>query len=250
MVAGPGDWTDLLYWGLVAHFAIDAVILEQSPSRLARLRKRARRLGVLRVVDQAAFSLLIVPLLRVLGRARLAALRSRLGSAEPIPGDRIVRVDSINSEAAVAELRRRNPRVVVVSGTRVIAKAVLESVPAPFVNMHAGITPRYRGVHGAYWALAEGRPESAGVTVHLVDSGIDTGGVLAQALIVPDREDSFVTYPYLQLEAGLPLMVTAVGAALAGTAAPVASIDATSSVLRYHPGLVEYVVRRLRRGVR
>jgi folate-dependent phosphoribosylglycinamide formyltransferase PurN len=250
MVAGPGEWTDILYQALIAHFAIEAVILEQSPSRFARLRKRARRLGILRVFDQAVFSLLVVPALRVLGRSRLAALRARLGDGQPIPEERIVRVDSINSEAAIAELQRRNPGLVVVSGTRVIAGAVIDSIRAPFVNMHAGITPRYRGVHGAYWALAEGRPGSAGVTVHLVDRGIDTGGILGQALISPSREDSFATYPYLQLEAGLPLLIAALEAALGGRIETIASIDATSSVLRYHPGLTDYVARRLRRGVR
>ena len=45
----------------------------------------------------------------------------------------------------------------------------------PVINMHAGITLRYRGVHGGYWALAEQHPEWVGTTVHLVDPGIDTG---------------------------------------------------------------------------
>jgi folate-dependent phosphoribosylglycinamide formyltransferase PurN len=250
MVAGPGEWTDILYQALVAHFAIEAVILEQSPSRTARLRKRARRLGALRVLDQAVFSLLIVPVLRVLGRSRLANLRARLGERRPIPEERIIRVDSINSEAAIAELQRRNPGVVVVSGTRVISGAVIDSIRAPFVNMHAGITPRFRGVHGAYWALAEGRPDSVGVTVHLIDRGIDTGAILRQARVAPERDDSFVTYPLLQLEAGIPLLAEAIDDVLAGRIEPKESLDASASRLWYHPGAIEYLVRRTRTGVR
>ena len=57
----------------------------------------------------------------------------------------------------------------------------LGSLGCPVVNVHAGITPRYRGVHGGYWALAERHPEWVGTTVHLVDPGIDTGAILAQA---------------------------------------------------------------------
>jgi folate-dependent phosphoribosylglycinamide formyltransferase PurN len=167
-----------------------------------------------------------------------------------MPDDRIVHVDSVNSADCIAELRRRSPTVVILSGTRIISAAVLDSLAAPFVNIHAGITPRYRGVHGAYWALAEGRPESAGVTVHLVDTGIDTGPILGQARIEPQPGDTFVTYPYLQIEAGLPLIVDAVGGALAGRIRTLESLDATASTLRSHPGMVEYVTRRLRRGVR
>ena len=66
----------------------------------------------------------------------------------------------------------------------------------------AGITPLYRGVHGAYWALAEGRRDLCGVTVHRVDAGIDTGEVLAQVLIDPTPQDNFVTYPWLQVAEG------------------------------------------------
>ena len=53
---------------------------------------------------------------------------------------------------------------------------LLEAVPAVFLNTLAGITPSYRGVHGAYWALVQRQPDACGVTVHLVDAGIDTGG--------------------------------------------------------------------------
>ena len=72
------------------------------------------------------------------------------------------------------------PDLVVVHGTRIISARVLASAGCPVVNMHAGITPRYRGVHGGYWALAEQHPDWVGTTVHLVDAGIDTGGILAQ----------------------------------------------------------------------
>lgn len=250
MLAGPGDWTNILYHALAAQFIIEAVIVERSMSRASRLRRRATRLGLFRVLDQAAFSLLVVPFLRARAKSRIETLRAKLKADVPIPDDRVIHVDSVNSEACVAELRRLSPSVVVVSGTRVISGKVIDSIPAPFVNMHAGITPHYRGVHGGYWALADGRPESAGVTVHLIDEGIDTGGVLGQARIEPENGDSFVTYPYLQIQAGIPLLVETIKAARAGRLAPIRSIDATESKLWYHPGAIEYLVRRARAGVR
>ena len=60
-------------------------------------------------------------------------------------------------------------------------------------------------MHGGYWALVSGHPEACGVTVHLVDEGIDSGGILAQSVITPGPADCFVTYPLMQLGVGLPV---------------------------------------------
>src|SRR5690606_31292352 len=131
----------------------------------------------------------------------------------PIPPHLISNGASINDPSTRAILRDVSPDVVVVNGTRIIAQSVLDAVDAPFLNTHAGITPAYRGVHGGYWALAEGQPELCGVTVHRVDRGIDTGDVIAQAIVHPTRADNFQTYPLLQLKAALPLLQDAVRAA-------------------------------------
>jgi methionyl-tRNA formyltransferase len=113
-------------------------------------------------------------------------------------------------------LRRLKPNVVVLSGTRVVSRPVLEGVKAVFLNVHAGIIPRYRGVHGGYWALVEGEPENCGVTVHMVDAGVDTGAVVSRARIRPLPTDNYLTYPWLQLAAALPLLIAAIEGALAG----------------------------------
>jgi folate-dependent phosphoribosylglycinamide formyltransferase PurN len=151
-------------------------------------------------------------------------------------------------------LRGLGPAVVVVNGTRIISDAILREVPCPFVNIHAGITPGYRGVHGGYWALAEGRPEMAGTTVHLVDAGIDTGRVLAQAYFTPTRSDSIATYPYLHLADGLPLLVEQVERILAGDTlpdvGPAHGGHDVESRLRWHPTLWGYIWTRIRLRVR
>lgn len=50
-----------------------------------------------------------------------------------------------------------------------------------FVNTHPSLLPHNRGKHYSFWALVEQAP--FGVTLHRVDSGIDTGDILAQATI-------------------------------------------------------------------
>ena len=71
-------------------------------------------------------------------------------------------------------------------------------MPCPVLNYHAGITPKYRGMNGGYWALATGDAENFGTTVHLVDAGVDTGGVLHQARGKPQPGDTISSYALRQ----------------------------------------------------
>ncbi|MGH9151786.1 MAG: formyl transferase [Acidimicrobiales bacterium] len=241
-----------MFHALAAAFGPFPVILERPVSRWRLARRRARTLGLRTVAGQILFSAVAVPVLARRGRPRIAAIARKhgldLSPVEPPP----VAVASVNCEDARAVLRRLDPRVVVVSGTRIISRDTLACVPAPFINMHAGVAPQYRGVHGGYWALAEGRPELAGTTVHLVDAGIDTGAILGQATFRPGPGDSFATYPYLHLAAGLPLLLSSVAELLAGREPrPVAPISAVGrSCLRTHPTLWGYLGTRVRRSVR
>jgi folate-dependent phosphoribosylglycinamide formyltransferase PurN len=157
-------------------------------------------------------------------------------------------VDSVNSNKVCLALQEINPAVVIVNGTRILSEKVLRSCNACFLNIHAGMTPMYRGVHGGYWALAKNDLANCGVTVHLVDKGVDTGGVLYQARIEPTSEDCFATYPYLQLIAGIPLLMQAIRDARDGNLRVHPSRGA--SKLYYHPTLWGYFVRRWRSGVR
>ena len=251
LLAGPGDAAQIVFRFLAARFDDVVAIVEEPPSRLTLAHRRARRLGWPAVVGQVAFVVLAMPILRWTGRTRIAAILDDAGlDATPIEG--ISHVPSVNDPETVELLRRLDPAIVVVNGTRIIAREVLESLGCPVINIHTGITPVYRGVHGGYWALAEGRPDLAGVTVHLVDPGIDTGDVLAQTTFEPEAGDSIATYPYLQLARGLPLLAAQVERCLEGRALVSAPPERATgeSRLRWHPTLWGYVARRARHGVR
>jgi methionyl-tRNA formyltransferase len=166
-----------------------------------------------------------------------------------IPQNCVIDVPSVNSDVAIRELQRRSPRVVVVNGTRIIQAKVLQSVNAIFLNTHAGITPMYRGIHGGYWALASGDPVNCGVTVHKVDTGIDTGAIIAQASITPSAEDTFATYPFLQIASAIPLLKQAVRDALAGNLS-VMPPRSGKSQLWSHPTAWQYLKNQIKLGVR
>ena len=201
LLAGPGDTTDIVANYLAARVPELDVIVEESPSRVRMATRRAARIGWPTVVGQVLFVTTVLQYLRRRGRRRIDEIVDGAGlDTTPWVGAR--HVESVNEPDTVKMLRRADPALVVVNGTRIISAEVLAAVDCHFVNTHAGITPRYRGVHGGYWALAEGRPELVGTTVHLVDEGIDTGGILAQARFHTTPADSIATYPYLQNACG------------------------------------------------
>ncbi len=250
LLGQDGFSTRVCYAALRERFPDVQVMVEEPVPRTRMLQRRLHTLGALTVLGQILFMAVALPVLRVLARQRIAELqRDPALRAAELPADAPY-VASVNTPETRAALRELNPSVVVVSGTRIISADTLASVSARFINMHAGITPLYRGVHGGYWAVAEGRPDLAGTTVHLVDRGIDTGTILAQVQIQVSPRDSYVTYPYMQLAAGLPLLLNAVSDALRDELKPMAVKPALASKLRSHPTLWGYLARRLLRNAR
>jgi folate-dependent phosphoribosylglycinamide formyltransferase PurN len=248
ILAGEGDSTWILANALQHAVPLQAVIVERGMGKLQFARRRAAKLGWPTVLGQVLF-ILYSKILKMLSRSRSRQIMAEHGLvAEPSSKLQVIRVASANDASTISLLQRLGPRVVVVNGTGILSRRLLEAVNAVFINMHAGITPKYRGVHGGYWAMANGDAPHAGVTVHLVDAGIDTGGVLYQTQIAPGPRDNFCTYPLLQLSAGLPLMVRAVNDALAGV---LKTVDPRlPSRLYHHPTLWGYWWTRLLRGVR
>ena len=74
-----------------------------------------------------------------------------------------------------------------------------------FVNLHNGPLPRYRGVNPINWALKNGETKH-GVTLHTIESGIDTGKILDQ-ITFPINDDMEVIDVYnLCLSNGIKIL--------------------------------------------
>ena len=249
LLAGPGYSTDIVA-NYLAQTSDVVVVAEDRQSRLELARRRARRVGWFSVVGQVLFVALLLPALRHLGADRRTAIfgEASVDTTHRAPSHR---VRSVNDDQTVALLTSLHPDVVVLHGTRIVAARVLESAGCPVVNVHAGITRRYRGVHGGYWALAEQHPDWVGTTVHLVDPGIDTGGILGQTTFEVSSEDTIATYPDLHLVHGLPLLGSQVDKVLSGVALEqLPASVAPGSGFYYHPTIWGYLWRRWRGGVR
>ena len=55
-------------------------------------------------------------------------------------------------------------------------------------NIHFSMLPKYKGMYTSVWPILFNEKES-GVTLHAIDSGIDTGAIYAQKRFVLDAED-------------------------------------------------------------
>ena len=82
--------------------------------------------------------------------------------------------------AMAAWLAERGVELVVCAGyMHLLTPAFLDRFPGRIVNVHPSLLPEFPGTRAIEDALAAG-VERTGVTVHLVDEGVDSGPVLAQ----------------------------------------------------------------------
>lgn len=223
------------------------VIVEEPVPKTWLIRARMRRLGIVAVSGQLVF-LVLLKFLDRFSRPRIAEIVAQENlKTDPPRETTVIPVELVNSPACIEALRSIDPAVVLVVSTRLLSPETLKSIGAPVMNLHSGINPKYRGQAGGYWALANCDSKNAGVTVHLVDAGVDTGRVLYQAPFKATERDSFTTYYFLQAAAARPLCVKAIEDALAGTLRP---IDPALPSLRWdNPTIWFYLWTALKRGV-
>jgi len=249
LLAGRGDSSKYMFNGLKDEYEILNVIIEESVSKKIFIQRRIKNLGILTVFGQLLFQTICVKILFYFSKKRVKEIiQENKLSLKKIPNSKLINVPSVNSNECKSIIEKIAPDIIIVNGTRIISKKILNSTNAVFVNTHAGITPKYRGVHGAYWALANNDKENCGVTVHLVDAGIDTGGIIYQSNIKTLKKDNFTTYTYLQIAEGIQLMKKALKDICSNK---VSLKKVTSeSKLWSHPTIWKYIRLRITKGIK
>lgn len=97
---------------------------------------------------------------------------------------------NINSKRSVSFIREHEPDVIISAYFNQILKSTVISIPKQGVlNVHPGWLPAYRGAMCYFWVLKNGE-EKAGVSVHWIDEGIDTGEVLARKSFLIRKGDT------------------------------------------------------------
>lgn len=249
LLARECDSTNIVYNYLSKYFDIEAVVFEKPIPRKTQFRKRAQRLGYFPALSQAAFFLVIFPLIKAFSQKRKKEIFEEYALDDsPIPEELVSRIRYVNTEEGRTLLKKLNPSLILVNGTRIISKKTLSELPVNFVNIHTGITPLFRGVHGGYWSIAKGKENLFGTTIHYVDDGVDTGGIIEQVFTQPGKKDNFYTYPYLQYAVCLPVLKKVVDSFMNGQRPSTKQPVTSESALWFHPTVFQWLAN-LRRTV-
>ncbi len=98
-----------------------------------------------------------------------------------VPGRFKTKLEPEAEQRVVALLQEAEVDLVVLAGyMRMIKPPLLEAFPRRMINIHPSLLPAFPGLEAWKQALAAGAKET-GCTVHYVDSGMDTGEIIAQS---------------------------------------------------------------------
>ena len=106
-----------------------------------------------------------------------------------VPGLSFYSCYNINDLKVRNMLAEEQPDVILVQGTSIVKDITLPR-NSLCINMHAGLSPYYRGGACTLWALMNWDPYNIGVTLHKLTESSDAGPIIAQKRVIPDESDS------------------------------------------------------------
>lgn len=119
-------------------------------------------------------------------------------------------VAPVNLEAELLETQRaRGLHCMGLTFNRLIPQSVIDSFNGRIFNLHLSLLPMFPGFGATRKALESGLAY-AGVTVHFVDAGVDTGPIIAQQKVAISASDDEGTLGRRQFEAAIPLLLQTV----------------------------------------
>jgi len=90
----------------------------------------------------------------------------------------------------LTQIKSFNADLIVLAGfMRILPASFVRAVTPNMINTHPSLLPLFPGAHGVHDAMVAGATET-GVTIHVVDEGVDTGPILAQARVAITPEDT------------------------------------------------------------
>ena len=145
---------------------------------------------------------------------------------------------------------------VVAAFGQIIPASILHMKKYGCINVHASLLPKYRGAAPIQWAVIDGEKES-GVTIMQMDEGLDTGDMLAKAIVPLDEKETGGSLFDKLSEAGGRLCVEALAKLEKGEIIPEKqgeSPTAYASMLDKKMGNIDWnksavVIERLVRGL-
>ena len=89
-------------------------------------------------------------------------------------------IDDINDSEARRLIDTVYPDVMVIYGTGIVKKAMIDEISADIYNVHSSVLPAYRNVHSDFWAYYNRDYDKIGLSLFKLSSGVDTGDIAVQ----------------------------------------------------------------------
>jgi len=110
-------------------------------------------------------------------------------SAANVDGNRIIEGQTLRQPEVLEAIKTFQPDIgVSILFDYVLKPEFLALFPLGVVNLHSSYLPYNRGQYPNVWSIVEGTP--AGVTLHYIDEGIDTGDIIAQEEVAIEPVDT------------------------------------------------------------
>jgi folate-dependent phosphoribosylglycinamide formyltransferase PurN/peptidoglycan/xylan/chitin deacetylase (PgdA/CDA1 family) len=111
---------------------------------------------------------------------------TELSQARHLPLEKFA---NLNDSKVANVLRKLEVDLGIVIGTRILKRSTFSVPRLGCLNLHKGKVPEYRGMPVGFWELYD-RQSTAGVTVHFVDDGLDTGDVVEADVLAISPKDT------------------------------------------------------------
>lgn len=159
--------------------------------------------------------------------------------------------NSYDSEESLHWIKSKKPDLIVIHTPYWVPKKVRNIVDGKVIGGHPGITQYYRGVHSPFWAIYNNDINNLGYSIFWVDSGVDSGDIIYQGKIEPNKGDSYVTLSWR----GMKLIAENILSILSNIndtsdIISVANESLTEETIFYHPTLYQYIKYRLKQKIR
>ena len=94
--------------------------------------------------------------------------------------------NELNTEKPKNFINKIKPDLVLIFGSGLIKNPLAKALPANTINLHLGLSPRYRGSATLFWPFYFLEPNFAGSTFHYIINEPDAGDIIHQ--VVPDLD--------------------------------------------------------------
>jgi UDP-4-amino-4-deoxy-L-arabinose formyltransferase/UDP-glucuronic acid dehydrogenase (UDP-4-keto-hexauronic acid decarboxylating) len=131
------------------------------------------------------------------------------------------------------------------SYSMIIREDILKSIDYNAVNIHWALLPKNRGPNPIQWAIIKGE-DKTGVTIHYMDSGIDSGDVISQKEVGIESKDTWVDLKEKLVEASGSLIEKTIPEILAGRNSRYSQNESDATVnLRLTPEYLKIDLKRM-----